>query len=144
MMKSLKLLGAVFCLVCVFGADALPVHARMLEDWEIGISRDTPQEYKERVRASYMHYKREADALYIGEWYNVLTGTQLSITPEYWGAQQYTYRRTSFDCSNRDKRIIYMEIEGHKLTIYFDVSKPNEFKTYDPEYKITAQFKHKQ
>ena len=143
-MKVVKVTIVLLCLICVFGADAYTAHARMLEDWEIGILRYTPQEQKERFRASYLHYKNEADSLYMGEWYNVLTGTHLSITPEYWGGHQYTYRRTSFDCSKRDNRIIYMEIEGHKLTIYFDVSKPNEFIAYDPDYKTTAHFKRKQ
>lgn len=143
-MKSLKLLVSLLCLICVFGADALPAHARMLEDWEIGISRQTPQEQKERFRAEYLHYKNEADSLYIGEWVNTRTGTPLSITAEYWGEEQYTYRSTSFDCGNWNKRTILMELEGHKLTVYFDISKPNEFTTYNPAYKITAHYKRKQ
>ena len=143
-MKYGKLLVSLLCLICVFGADALPAHARMLEDWEIGISRQTPQEQKEQFRASYMHYKNEADSLYMGEWYNVRTGTPLSITPEYWGESQYTFRGTSFDSGNWNKRILHMELEGDKLTVYFDVSKPNEFTAYDPDYKTTAHFKRKQ
>ncbi len=143
----MKARTASLFLLCLFVATiATPntSQARMLEDWEIGISRQTPQEQKERFRASYLHYKNEADSLYMGEWYNVRTGTPLSITPEYWGEAQYTYRGTSFDCGNWDKRIIYMELEGHKRTIYFDVSKPNEFTAYNPEYKITSHYIRKQ
>ena len=143
-MKVLKVATMLVCLICVFGADALPAHARMLEDWEIGILRQTPQEQKERFRAEYNFYRKEAESLYIGEWYNVRTGTHLSITPEYWGEQQYTYRATSFDCGNWDKRTILMELEGRKITVYFDVSKPNEFTAYNPEFKITSHYKRKQ
>ena len=143
-MKYGKLLVSLLYLVCVFGADVYTAHARMLEDWEIGILKQTPQEQKEQFRAEYNFYRKEAESLYIGEWYNVRTGTNLSITKDYWGESQYTYRSTSFDCGNWDKRIIYMELEGHKLTIYFDVSKPNEFTAYNPEFKITSHYKRKQ
>lgn len=143
-MKYGKLLVSLLCLICVFGADAYTAHARMLEDWEIGILRYTPQEQKERFRASYLHYKNEADALYMGEWYNLRTGTPLSITPEYWGVQQYTYRETWLDRDNPNKRTILVELEGHKRTLYFDISKPNEFTAYNPEYKITSHYKRKQ
>lgn len=143
----MKVRKASLFLLCLFVATiATPntSQARMLEDWEIGISRYTPQEQKERFRSSYMHYKNEADALYMGEWYNVRTGTPLSITPEYWGVQQYTYRETWLDRDNPNKRTILVELEGHKRTIYFDVSKPNEFTAYNPEYKITSHYIRKQ
>ena len=143
-MKVLKVSIVLVCLISVFGADVYTAHARMLEDWEIGISRQRPQEQKEQFRASYLHYKNEADSLYMGEWYNVRTGTPLSITPEYWGEEQYTFRGTSFDSSNWNKRILHMELEGNKLTVYFDVSKPNEFTAYNPEFKITSHYKRKQ
>ena len=143
-MKSIKLVAILFCFVCVFASDAITAHARILEDWEIGISKDTPQIEKEKRRASYHFYRKEAESLYIGNWYNAATGKPLSITPEYWGIQQYTYRATSFDTSNANTRIIYMELEGHKRTLYFDVSKPNEFTAYNPEYKIMSHYIRKQ
>ena len=143
-MKARKASLFLLCLFVATIATPNTSQARMLEDWEIGILRDTPQEQKERFRASYLHYKNEADALYMGEWYNVRTGTPLSITPEYWGVQQYTYRETWLDRDNPNKRTILMELEGHKLTIYFDISKPNEFTAYNPEYKITSHYIRKQ
>ena len=143
-MKARKASLFLLCLFVATIATPNTSQARMLEDWEIGILRYTPQEQKERFRASYLHYKNEADALYMGEWYNVRTGTPLSITPEYWGVQQYTYRETWLDRDNPNKRTILMELEGHKLTIYFDISKPNEFTAYNPEYKITSHYIRKQ
>lgn len=143
-MKVVKVSIMLVCLICVFGTDVTTVHARLLEDWEIGILRYTPQEQKERFRASYLHYKNEADSLYMGEWYNVRTGTPLSITPEYWGDVQYTYRYTRLDRDNPNKRMIIMELEGRTLTVYFDLSKPNEFTAYNPEFKITSHYKRKQ
>lgn len=143
-MKVHKASLFLLCLLVATIATPNTSHARMLEDWEIGISKQTPQAEKESRRASYMHYKAEADALYIGEWINKRTGKPLTITADYWGEQQYTYRSTSFDYGNLDKRILHVELEGHKRTIYFDVSKPNEFTAYNPEYKITSQYIRKQ
>lgn len=143
-MKARKASLFLLCLFVATIATPNTSQARMLEDWEIGISKFTPQEQKERFRAEYLHYKKEADSLYMGEWYNVRTGTPLSITPEYWGIQQYTYRATRLDRDNSNKRTILMELEGRKLTLYFDLSKPNEFTTYNPAYKITAHYKRKQ
>lgn len=143
-MKARKASLFLLCLLVATIATPNTSQARMLEDWEIGISKQTPQEQKERFRASYMHYKNEADALYIGEWINKRTGKILTITADYWGEQQYTYRSTSFDYGNLNKRILHMELEGHKRTIYFDVNKPNEFTAYNPEYKITSHYIRKQ
>ncbi len=116
------------------------VEARMLEDWEIGVYKESPEELKIQRRAAYLKAKKEADSLYIGEWINTNNNRLLSITPEYWGNAQYTYRGGGMDWENPNKRILYMELEGHKLTVYFDLSKPDEFTTYRPEFKITSHY----
>ncbi len=116
------------------------VKARMLEDWEIGVLKETPEEVKIQRRSAYLEAKNEADSLYIGEWINTNNNRLLSITPEYWGNLQYTYRASGRDWSNPNKRILYMELEGNKLTVYFDLNKPDEFTTYRPEFKTTSHY----
>lgn len=116
------------------------VEARMLEDWEIGVFKESPEELKIQRRTAYLKAKKEADSLYIGEWINTNNNRLLSITPEYWGNAQYTYRGGGIDWDNPNKRILYMELEGHRLTVYFDISKPDEFTAYRPELKITSHY----
>ena len=120
------------------------VEARMLEDWEIGIHKNMPEAEKQQKRSAYLYRKADAEYFYLGEWINTKTNRVIGIDQDYWGGLQYTYKSTHRVATEPNRRIFYVDIEGKRAIVYFDVRHRNEFTVFIPERKETTNYIRKQ
>ena len=142
-MKYVKLVLSLFYLICVFSADVTTVHARLLDDWEIGIRRFTPPAEKERKRLAYVTQLMEAMRYALGTWINTKTNYDMEIDDKYWENIEYTFVR-SHGVYNQPNRLIFdIYLEGHKAIVEFDRRNPNEFTIFIPDRKRIETYKRK-
>ena len=143
-MKYVKLLVSLLCLICVFGADVATVHARLLDDWEIGIRKFTPPKEKERKRLAYVTQLMEAMHYALGTWVNTKTNYDIEIDDKYWANLEYTFIR-SHNVYNQPNRLIFdIYLEKEKAIVEFDRRNPNEFTIVRPDRSSIEKYKRKQ
>ena len=142
-MKVLKVSIMLVCLICVFGADITTVHARLLDDWEIGVRKFTPPKEKERKRLAYVTQLMEAMHYALGTWVNTKTNYSMEIDHKYWENLEYTFIR-SHSVYNQPNRLIFdIFLEGEKAIVEFDRSNPNEFTIVRPDRSSIEKYKRK-